>query len=85
MLSAFVAIFAASDGISLKRLSAAAWLSAFAIILGSENYGWPVFPLTNLWLKALLTCAFAVFLVPPILGRSGGYGLFIGSGRFDPP
>ena len=77
MLAAFVAIFAAFDGVSLARLSSVAWLAVFAIILGSENYGWPVFPYTNLWLKALATCVFAGCLVLSILGRPGGYGLFV--------
>jgi len=77
MLAAFVALFAAFDGISLARPSATAWLVLFMIILASENSGWPIFPFTNLWLKALATCVFAACLVPAILGRQSGYGFFL--------
>ncbi len=55
MLGAFVAVWAAVEGLVFRRLGLAAWLTALAIILGSENYGWPLFPLTNLWAKALVT------------------------------
>lgn len=81
MLAAFVALFAAGDGMSLARPAAAAWLSAFALILGSENFGWPIFPLTNLWLKALATCAFAGFVVAAILGRPDGYPILPSAAR----
>ena len=76
MLAAFVAVFGAVDGVSLARFPSAAWLTFFAIILGSENYGRSIFAPTNLWLKALATCVFAAFLIPAIIGRSSGYTLF---------
>ncbi len=66
MLAAFVALLAAIDGLSLRRPAAAAGLAFFAVILGSENYGWPIFPLTNLWLKALATCFFGAWLATTI-------------------
>ena len=83
MLAAFVALFAALDGISLARPSAAAWLALFAMILGSENYGWPIFPATNLWLKVLATCVFAACLIPAILGYPIGYRPLVRSESSD--
>jgi len=74
MLAAFVALIAACDGVSLRLPRTAAWLTLFAIVLGSENYGWPIFPLTNLWLKALATCFFAAWLITAIFNPSKGPG-----------
>jgi len=62
MLGAFVAVWAAAEGLVYRRLGLAAWLTALAIILGSENYGWPIFPLTNLWAKALATLLLGIWL-----------------------
>ena len=67
MLGAFVAVWAAVEGLVFRRLGLAAWLTAAAIVLGSENYGWPIFPLTNLWAKALVTCALGIWLARRIL------------------
>lgn len=69
MLGAFVAIFGAYAGLVSKRLPMAAGFVTLAVILGSENYGWPIFPFTNLWLKALATCLLAAWLALKILGN----------------
>jgi len=66
MLGAFVAVWAAVEGIVFRRPGLAAWLTALAVILGSENYGWPVFPFTNLWAKALVTSALGIWLATRI-------------------
>jgi len=78
MLGAFVAVWAAVEGLVHRRLSLAAWLTALAILLGSENYGWPVFPLTNLWAKALATSVLAVWLARKILARPKGQDVLMG-------
>lgn len=62
MLGAFVAVWAAVEGVVFRRLQLAGWLTLLAILLGTENYGWPIFPLTNLWAKALATSVLAVWL-----------------------
>lgn len=62
MLGAFVAVWAAVEGIVFRQLRLVAWLVALALILGSENYGWPLFPLTNLWAKALATSVLGIWL-----------------------
>lgn len=71
MLGAFVAVYGAYAGLVAKRWQEAAGFVALAIILGTENYGYPIFPWTNLWLKAFATCILAGWLVTKILnGRS---------------
>ena len=67
MLGAFVAVWAAIDGIVFRQLGLAAWLTLLAVLLGSENYGWPIFPFTNLWAKALATSALGLWLAARIL------------------
>lgn len=67
MLGAFVAIFGAYHGLVARRLTEAAGFVLLAIILGSESYGYPIFPWTNLWLKALATCFLAAWLAVKIL------------------
>ncbi len=67
MLGAFVAIWGAVEGLVYRRLDIAFWMLLLAALLGSENYGWPVFPLTNLWAKALATSVLAVWLARRIL------------------
>ncbi|MEI6033991.1 MAG: glycosyltransferase family 87 protein [Verrucomicrobiae bacterium] len=67
MLGAFVAVWAAVEGIAFRRLGLAAWLTALAALLGTENYGWPIFPFTNLWAKALATSALGIWLAVQIL------------------
>jgi hypothetical protein len=72
MLGAFVAVWCAVEGLVLSRLGLAAWLTALAVVLGSENYGWPVFPMTNLWAKALVTFALGVWLAWRIIRAPRG-------------
>ncbi len=62
MLGAFVAVWAAVEGLVCRRLDIALWATLLAVLLGSENYGWPLFPLTNLWAKALGTTVLGIWL-----------------------
>jgi len=62
MLGIWVALLGAYDGLIRKNLRAAAIWTVFAVILGAENYGNPIFPWTNLWLKALVTLALGIWL-----------------------
>ena len=62
MLGAFVAIWAAVEGLVCRRPDLALWASLLAVLLGSENYGWVIFLLTNLWAKALATSALGIWL-----------------------
>jgi len=55
ILGVFVGIWGAYEGVVAGRLKAAAWLFVLALSLGTENYGNPIFPWTNLWQKALFT------------------------------
>ncbi len=66
MLGAFVAVYGAYSGLVSKYMYEATAFVALAIILGTENYGYPIFPWTNLWLKALATCILAGWLAKRI-------------------
>jgi hypothetical protein len=67
ILAAFIALAGAYEFVT-NRSSFRTWaFVGLAIVWGSENYGWPIFPLTNLWLKALCTTGLLVWLVPSIL------------------
>ena len=67
MLGAFVAIWGAVEGLLCRRLDIVFWMALLALLLGTENYGWPVFPLTNLWAKALATSALGIWLAIRVL------------------
>lgn len=67
MLGAFVGIFGAYTGLIGRRLGEAAGWVVLAAILGSENFGNPIFPWTNLWLKALATSVLAVWIAKKLL------------------
>ena len=67
MLGAFVAVWAAVEGLVCRRADIALWASLLAMVLGTENFGWPIFPLTNLWAKALATSALGVWLAFRVL------------------
>ena len=67
ILGAFVAIWAAVEGLVCRRADIALWACLLAALLGTENYGWPIFPLTNLWAKALATSALGIWLAVRIL------------------
>lgn len=73
ILGAFVAIWAAVEGLVCRRLDVAFWAVLLAALLGTENYGWPIFPLTNLWAKALGTCVLGVWLAGKILKTPQGH------------
>ena len=67
ILAAFIALAGAYEFVT-NRSSFRTWaFVGLAIALGSENYGWPIFPLTNLWLKALCATGLLVWLVPTIV------------------
>ena len=72
MLGAFVAIWAAVEGLVCRRPGVAVWACLLALLLGSENYGWPIFPMTNLWAKALATSALGIWLAAKIVITSKG-------------
>ncbi|MFA7343997.1 MAG: glycosyltransferase family 87 protein [Terrimicrobiaceae bacterium] len=67
MLGAFVAVWAAVEGLVCRRPDIALWASLLAVLLGSENYGWPIFPVTNLWAKALATSVLGIWLAVRIM------------------
>ncbi len=77
MLGAFIATWAAYEITVGRHYKAAAWLLAFALVLGVECYGWPIFPYTDHWAKAVATFGLACWLAlrigvtpkgePPIL------------------
>ncbi|MEO8205894.1 MAG: glycosyltransferase family 87 protein [Chthoniobacterales bacterium] len=67
MLGTFIGLWGAYEGLIGNRLKTAAGLTVFAIILGTENYGWPIFPYTNLWLKALATFILALWLAKSLI------------------
>ncbi len=77
MLGTFTGIWAAHEITVGFRPKIAAWLLAFALVLGVECYGWPIFPYTDHWAKAVATIALGIWLViricttpkgePPIL------------------
>lgn len=72
ILGAFAAVWGAYEGLVSRRLDVAAWLVALAAVLGTENYGWPIFPWTNLWLKALVTLILGAWLAAALLRRPRG-------------
>ena len=78
MLGAFVAIWAAVEGLVCRRLDIALWAGLLALLLGTENYGWPIFPLTNMWAKALATSALGVWLAMRILKTPPGRPVLMG-------
>jgi len=67
MLGAFVAVYGAYSGLVSKYMYEATAFVVLAIILGTENYGYPIFPWTNLWLKALATCILGGWIAKRIL------------------
>ena len=67
ILAAFIALAGAYEMVIHQSARRAFAYIGLAIVLGSENYGWPIFPLTNLWLEALCTLVLLAWLVPSIL------------------
>jgi hypothetical protein len=73
ILAALTALAGAMEILRHASARRAAAYVILAIVWGSENYGWPIFPLTNLWLKALCTLALAAWLAPALwTGRDPG-------------
>lgn len=67
IIAAFIALAGAYELVTHQSSRRAFVYSGLAIVWGSENYGWPIFPLTNLWLKALCTLLLLAWLTPSIL------------------
>ena len=63
ILGIFIAIMGAYEGLIRQNRTSAAVLTLLAVILGSENYGWPIFPLTNLWLKVFCTAILLAWIL----------------------
>lgn len=68
MLAGFTALLA-GEAILSAILSPALLLTIFTLALAVECYGYPIFPLTRIWFKPLVTLVFSMVLV------SGGYAL----------
>jgi hypothetical protein len=66
ILAAFTALAGAYELVIHQSARRAFAYIGLAIVWGSENYGWPIFPLTNLWLKALCTLVLLAWLAPSI-------------------
>jgi len=73
MLGAFIAICGAWEVGIRRALVPAAWFVLLAAILGTENYGGWIFRGTNLWLKAIATCALAAVLIVQLRSRRPKY------------
>ena len=67
MLGAFVAVWAAVEGLVCRRTGVALVASLLVLLLGSENYGGLIFSFTNLWAKALATGVLGIWLAVKIL------------------
>jgi len=66
ILGVWIGILGAYEGFIRKNFTAAAAWVLFALGLGVENYG-PIYHLTNLWFKALLTSALFFWLAWRVL------------------
>lgn len=69
VLSPLVAVLLLRVWAWQNRWRAAAALTGYLILLGCDSYG-PLHGMTNLWLKALMTCGLAVFLVREIFSSA---------------
>jgi len=70
MLAAFASPIAAYAALVAKNKKLALWTVLLCLALASDNAGWPIFPLTNLWFKALVTSAFGVWVALKISHRA---------------
>jgi hypothetical protein len=68
MLAGFTALMAGNFILAAVRRPAL-WMTLFTLALAVECYGYPIFPLTKIWFKPLVTLIFWVMLV------AGGYSL----------
>lgn len=71
LLAPAAALLAARGVLAGKSRALVYALVAFCIALGVDSYG-PLHGITNLWLKALATCAFTVYLFREILKQPAG-------------
>jgi len=62
ILGIFVGLAGAYEALIRRNNAATVLWILLALALGTENFGWPIFPLTNLWLKALVTLALGLWL-----------------------
>ncbi|MFY8267840.1 MAG: glycosyltransferase family 87 protein [Terrimicrobiaceae bacterium] len=67
IIAAFIALAGAYELVLHRSRRHAAVFIGLALVWGTENFGWPIFPLTNLWLKALCTVGLMVWLAPSLL------------------
>lgn len=81
MLGTFIGLWGAYEGLIAKRLCRTAWILLLALICGTENYGWPIFPLTDHWLKPLATLCLAVWLLIQIARAPKGEAVLLDSER----
>ncbi len=72
ILGIYVGLLGAYEGIITRNLSAAGWWVGVAILLGTENYGWPIFPYTNIWLKALVALSMGIWLATRVIRMPKG-------------
>lgn len=77
ILGIFVAILGAYAAIVQRSpVATISWLTV-AILLGTENYGYPIYPLTNLWLKPLVTLGVGIWLTTQVIRMpKGGKAIF---------
>lgn len=79
ILGVWIGLLGASEGLIRKNFTAAAVWVLFALALGVENYG-PIYHLTNLWFKALVTSALFIGLAWRVLRPPfGDAGIFLPS------
>lgn len=66
IIAVFIALAGAYEFVIRRSVYSCAAFVGLAIVWGSENYGWPIFPLTNLWLKALCTLGLLAWITLPM-------------------
>jgi alpha-1,2-mannosyltransferase len=84
MLGAFAALWAAYEITVGRRRDIAAWLVALVVILGSECYGWPIFPYTDHWAKAAATIGLGLWLATTICRAPKGESILMPSSETNP-
>lgn|GEM_PF-248914 len=62
MLGPFVGLTSAYLGVVLNKVKQATALLCVACLLGAENYGNPIFPWTNFWMKPLVTTLLSILV-----------------------
>lgn len=72
ILGIFVGLAGAYEILLRRQPRAIILWILLAASLGTENYGWPIFPLTNLWLKALATLILGLWLAVRVIKTTPG-------------